>query len=84
MERTVEPLLYRHRSPWTFEAIRVHYPETSERTLYCHLAELREVAGLYQHSTGRYTIPVRMFLADTPAAEPGNHQPRASAPMERS
>lgn len=77
-ERAIDLLLFLQRLPRDFEAIRGRYSRVSERTLWRHLAELREVADLYQDSTGRYTIPVRMFLNDVIAASRGNHEPTVS------
>lgn len=70
-ERAIDLLLFLQRYPRTFPDICTRYPETSERTLWRHLAELREIADLYQDDTGRYTIPVRMFWAGE------NRRPRA-------
>lgn len=60
-ERVVDLLLFLQRLPRPFEAIRARYPHTSERTLWRHLRELRNVAGLHQDGRGRYTIPVHMY-----------------------
>lgn len=83
-ERAIDLLLFLQRYPRTFVDICARYPEMSERTLWRHLAELREAAGLYQDSTGRYTIPVRMFLADAISARAGNRHPRPLQLGERS
>lgn len=60
-ERAIDLLLFLQRPLLPFEAIRARYPQTSERTLWRHLRELRNVAGLAQDGRGRYTIPVHMY-----------------------
>lgn len=59
--RTLDLMLYLQRWPRTFAEIQERYLDTSERTLWRMLGDVRSVAGLDLDHRGRYSVPVRTF-----------------------